>query len=130
SIDGNVNVEDETLEHFQENYVLESDNKKYRKPIPSLREFLESCIANNIIPWIDTKVGDDKTIYDEVVEIMGDNFVAFSKDKDLGRDAHIISVCLVLYINSDTLVDIDEDVIRFLNEIGGWVVFSSKRVEE
>src|SRR5690625_4495253 len=37
SIDGNVNVEDETLEHFQENYVLESDNKKYRKPIPSLR---------------------------------------------------------------------------------------------
>jgi len=129
SIDGNVNVEDETLEHFQENYVLESDNKKYRKPIPSLREFLESCIANNIIPWIDTKGGDDKTIYDEVVEIMGDNFVAFSKDKDLCRYARSISDCLVLYNNSDTSIDIDEDVIPFLNEIGGWAGFSSMRDE-
>jgi len=45
-----VNVVDKTLAHLRSNYVLISEDQRYREPIPTLEEFFIACRNNEIFP--------------------------------------------------------------------------------
>lgn len=55
SISGTVNVASQTFDKLRNNYVLASDNPKYRQPIPSLQEYLITCRSSDSIAMIELK---------------------------------------------------------------------------
>ncbi|PXV64453.1 glycerophosphoryl diester phosphodiesterase [Dysgonomonas alginatilytica] len=50
-----VNCHENTLSDLQEKYVLVSPNPSFRRPIPTLTEFLNKCSELNIFPYIELK---------------------------------------------------------------------------
>jgi len=55
TISGTVNVASQTFDNLRNNYVLASDNPKYRQPIPSLQEYLTACKGSDSIAMIELK---------------------------------------------------------------------------
>lgn len=98
----NVFVKDKTLQELQNNYVLASDSVKYRKPIPTVKEFLETCRNFNIFPILEIKESGTtkdhvKKAYDLGVKILGvENFGFCSFNYELLDYARTLSDDLML----------------------------------
>jgi len=50
TISGTVNVVSKTLAELQTDYVLASDDPRYRRPIPTLEEYFVTCRESNLFP--------------------------------------------------------------------------------
>ena len=69
TISGTVNVDSKTFDYLRSNYVLASDNPKYRQPIPSLQEYLIACRGSDSIAMIELK--SDSFTDSQLAEIYG-----------------------------------------------------------
>lgn len=101
-----ISISSITLEELQNNYVLISDDKKYRTKVPTLRDFFISCKKNNLFPVPEIKSSGMsnalvKKAYEIGCEIMGDNnfgFCSFSASyldyaRSLSKNLKLFYIC-------------------------------------
>ena len=82
TISGTVYVKDKTLAELQENYVLKSSDKRFKRTIPLLRDFFLTCKQYGVFPLPEIKetgVNFDhiKAAYDMGCEILGEGNFGF-----------------------------------------------------
>ena len=77
TISETVNISSKTYQQLVDGYVQISDNPKYRKPIPTLEEFLILCRKYKLYPIIEIKDNVDAltlATYNLAHKYLGDNF--------------------------------------------------------
>lgn len=123
-IPSTVNVSSTTLENIKSLARFKSNNPRYRTKALTVEEFMKVCKLESITPMLDIKINYWDYL-DDVVEIMGDDWICFSTRIDVLRYARSISNCLCLYNTTET--DINE-IISVLESIGGWCGISSRNM--
>lgn len=81
TISGTVNVASTTFDNLRNNYILASDNPKYRTPIPSLVEYLLACKGSDSIAMIELESlsnDDIDEIYDLCMIYLGKGKFCFN----------------------------------------------------
>ena len=122
-IQGKVKIEDLTFKELRNNYVLESPNKEYRMPVPTLEELLKECKKHNIVPMLHSKYVES---YRLAQKILGNNWVCFTKDIQALKECRKFSKCLILYAIDEKTA---ESAFEVLPQLGGKVGVSSMKRE-
>lgn len=122
-IQGKVKIEDLTFKELRNNYVLESPNKEYRMPVPTLEELLKECKKHNIVPMLHSKYVES---YRLAQKILGNNWVCFTKDVQALKECRKFSKCLILYAIDEKTA---ESAFEVLPQLGGKVGVSSMKRE-
>ena len=96
-----INPSTKTLAELRSNYVLASDNPKYRRPVPTLEEFFIMCRDWGLYPLPEIKTGTNTDVtkaYEIGCKIMGkDNFAFCSSSNSLLDHARSLSENIPLY---------------------------------
>ena len=92
-VEGDVSVSRTTFKELRSKYLLESSDPALRTPIPTLEEFLLACREYGIIPMLHSSV---KESFDMAQKILGNNWIAFSSNREAMAYARSVSDCLVL----------------------------------
>ena len=122
-IQGKVKIEDLTFRELRNNYVLESSNRDYRMPVPTLEELLKECKKHNIVPMLHSKYVES---YRLAQKILGNNWVCFTKDVQALKECRKFSKCLILYAIDEKTA---ESAFEVLPQLGGKVGVSSMKRE-
>ena len=122
-IQGKVKIEDLTFRELRNNYVLESPNRDYRMPVPTLEELLKECKKHNIVPMLHSKYVES---YRLAQKILGNNWVCFTKDVQALKECRKFSKCLILYAIDEKTA---ESAFEVLPQLGGKVGVSSMKRE-
>ena len=122
-IKGKVKIEDLTFRELRNNYVLESPNRDYRMPVPTLEELLKECKKHNIVPMLHSKYVES---YRLAQKILGNNWVCFTKDVQALKECRKFSKCLILYAIDEKTA---ESAFEVLPQLGGKVGVSSMKRE-
>lgn len=122
-IQGKVKIEDLTFKELRNNYVLESPNRDYRMPVPTLEELLKECKKHNIVPMLHSKYVES---YRLAQKILGNNWVCFTKDVQALKECRKFSKCLILYAIDEKTA---ESAFEVLPQLGGKVGVSSMKRE-
>ena len=122
-IQGKVKIEDLTFRELRNNYVLESPNRDYRMPVPTLEELLKECKKHNIVPMLHSKYVES---YRLAQKILGNNWVCFTKDIQALKECRKFSKCLILYAIDEKTA---ESAFEVLPQLGGKVGVSSMKRE-
>lgn len=108
-----VYLKDLTFEELRRDYVLESEDPKLRTPIPTLEEILTECRRQGIIPMLHSAVWAS---YEVAQEMMGDDWICFTKGVEKMQKVRQFSDCTILLAINDGTAE--ENIAR-LKSIGG-----------
>ena len=112
SISQTVNVNEKTLAELRNNYVLASDDVRYRRPIPTLEEYFKVCKDSGVFPLPEIKTTgvsqqNIRDAFDLGCEILGEGnfgFCSFSSSfLDYART--LSSKTLLYYINESGIAN-------------------------
>ena len=108
-----VKLSDVTFEELRNNYVLASTNPELRTPVPTLKELLDECKKQGIVPMLHSALEES---FRMAQEMFGDGWVCFTSDQKQIQKAREFSNCIALLaINDGT----PEANIERLKTIGG-----------
>lgn len=108
-----VKLSDLTFDELRNNYVLASTDPTLRTPIPTLRELLDECKKQGIVPMLHSNLEES---YQVAQELFGDNWVCFTGNLKRIHKVREYSNCTVLFaINGGS----PEENIEHLKSIGG-----------
>ena len=130
-IDSPVNVGEHTFDELRSAYVFKSILPEMRNQIPTLREMLEQCKIEGIIPLMHCDIYEG---YPIAKEYFDDDFIAFSSNFDVLKRVRQISSCKILLDPSNELkkrgleTSVD-NIVSLLEELGGDCGISSMRHE-
>jgi len=118
-IDSLMGTSDISFADLRQNYVLNSSKPENREPVPTLEELLEACRESHVMPVLHSSIVES---YDVAQRMFGDEWVAFSGNDSVLKEARRRSDCLILMGQTKGTA---ETAVRRMKEIGGRVAVSS-----
>lgn len=112
-IENPVKLKDLTFEELRRGYVLESENRELRTPIPTLEEILSECRKQSITPMLHSAVWES---YEVAQKMFGDNWICFTTDLETLQKVRSFSNCTILLSIKEGTA---EETIAKLGSIGG-----------
>ena len=88
-----VRLDKTTFAELRSRYVLASSDPALRTPIPTLEEMLLECKRCGVIPMLHTAITE---AYALAASILGDDWIAFSRNHDVFKARDYSSDCLIL----------------------------------
>lgn len=115
-IEQEVHISRTKFEDLRNKYVLASDDERWRTPIPTFEEFLQTCKRCEVYPMVHYNAGSIRKTIELASRYFGNDFIFFDvAENHLHEARNYAPRCKVFY----SMVGSSEGTVAVLDRLGG-----------